>query len=166
MITIINANESSYPIIHSLAHRTWPHAFRNILSPEQIEFMLNWMYSIPSIKEQIEVKGHHFILVKKEETYLGYASYELDYKHTGSAKLHKIYVLPESQGTGAGKALMEEVIKRSKEAKSKSLLLNVNRENSAIGFYEKKGFKIIKTEDIDIGNGYFMNDFVMEMAYH
>jgi ribosomal protein S18 acetylase RimI-like enzyme len=72
-------------------------------------------------------------------------------------------VLPECQGTGAGKILMDEVIKRTADAGNKSLLLNVNRDNPALGFYKKKGFEIIKTEDIDIGNGYFMNDYVMEL---
>jgi len=39
----------------------------------------------------------------------------------------------------------------------------VNRQNNAKNFYEKLGFVVIKEEDIDIGNGYFMNDYVMEM---
>ncbi len=163
MITIVDAEESHFPIINSLAHRTWPHTFKDILSSEQISYMLEWMYSIPAIKEQVEVKRHQYILVKSGDEYFGYAAYELNYNQTGSAKLHKIYVLPESQGTGAGKALMDEVINRFRKADNKSLLLNVNRDNPAIGFYEHKGFKIIKTEDIDIGNGYYMNDFVMEL---
>ena len=45
---------------------------------------------------------------------------------------------------------------------ARSLLLNVNRHNKAISFYKKYGFDIIAEEDIDIGNGYYMNDYVME----
>jgi ribosomal protein S18 acetylase RimI-like enzyme len=41
--------------------------------------------------------------------------------------------------------------------------VNVNRHNKALHFYEKYGFKIIREEDIDIGEGYFMNDYVMEL---
>jgi ribosomal protein S18 acetylase RimI-like enzyme len=40
----------------------------------------------------------------------------------------------------------------------------VNRHNRALHFYEKQGFKIIREEDIDIGSGYFMNDYVMELT--
>jgi ribosomal protein S18 acetylase RimI-like enzyme len=58
---------------------------------------------------------------------------------------------------------MDEVINRTIIAGNKNLLLNVNRENPALGFYKKKGFEVIKTEDIDIGNGYFMNDYVMRL---
>lgn len=161
MLSIIDANPALYSVIHALAHRTWPHTFRDILSPAQIEYMLDWMYSIPSLKEQIEKKGHHFILVRNDEDFIGYASYELNYENSGNTKLHKIYVLPEMQKTGAGKALMDEVVRRSAEAGNKNLLLNVNRGNPAIGFYTKNGFEIIKTEDIDIGNGFYMNDYVM-----
>ena len=32
----------------------------------------------------------------------------------------------------------------------------------SIRFYEKLGFSVVGEEDIDIGQGYFMNDFVME----
>jgi ribosomal protein S18 acetylase RimI-like enzyme len=44
------------------------------------------------------------------------------------------------------------------------LELNVNRQNTAIGFYKKLGFKIIAEEDIPIGNGFFMNDYVMQIS--
>jgi ribosomal protein S18 acetylase RimI-like enzyme len=45
---------------------------------------------------------------------------------------------------------------------AKALQLQVNRFNKAKEFYEKLGFTVIKTADFDIGNGYFMNDYVME----
>lgn len=163
MITLIDATEEHYPVINSLAHRTWPHTFGKILTKEQIAYMLGWMYSIPSIHEQVEKKGHHYILALKEKEFVGYTSFENNYNQSSDTKLHKIYVLPECQGTGAGKVLMDEVIRRTATAGNKNLLLNVNRDNPAIGFYQKKGFEIIYTEDIDIGNGYFMNDYVMRL---
>lgn len=163
MLEIIDAQESHYPIIQSLAQQTWPHTFGKILSPDQIKYMLEWMYSISSIKDQVENKGHNYILVKTNNDFVGYASYELNYNKSTSTKLHKIYVLPQLQGTGAGKFLMTEVIKRTAAAKNRNLLLNVNRDNTAVGFYEKIGFNIIQLEDIDIGNGYYMNDYVMSM---
>lgn len=163
MITLIDATPEYYPVINSLAHRTWPHTFGKILTKDQIAYMLGWMYSIQSIQEQVEKKGHHYILVLKENEFVGYASYENNYNQTSDTKLHKIYVLPEVQGTGAGKVLMDEVIRRTAAAGNKNLLLNVNRDNPAIGFYQKKGFEIIYTEDIDIGNGYYMNDYVMRL---
>jgi ribosomal protein S18 acetylase RimI-like enzyme len=51
---------------------------------------------------------------------------------------------------------------RIKANGGKALQLNVNRNNKAIDFYKKHGFEIIREEDNDIGEGFFMNDFVME----
>ncbi|NJK96938.1 MAG: GNAT family N-acetyltransferase [Bacteroidales bacterium] len=163
MIVTTNANESLFPVIQSLAHRIWPHTFGNILSNDQIAYMLEWMYSVQSIKDQVEEKGHQYILALKDEDYIGYASFEINYNKTTDTKLHKIYVLPEFQGKGAGKVLMDEVIKRTAEAGNKNLLLNVNRDNPALDFYKNRGFEIIRVEDIDIGNGYYMNDYVMRL---
>ena len=35
---------------------------------------------------------------------------------------------------------------------------------AAINFYKKNGFQIIREEDVDIGNGYYMNDYVMSKS--
>ncbi len=77
-------------------------------------------------------------------------------------KLHKIYILATQQGKGTGKFLISHIIKTIKELGAFSLQLQVNRDNKAKFFYEKNGFTIIQEADFDIGNGFFMNDYVME----
>jgi len=57
--------------------------------------------------------------------------------------------------------LIEETESQAIKRRNNKLLLNVNRQNKARFFYEKLGFKIAYSEDIEIGNGYLMNDFVM-----
>jgi ribosomal protein S18 acetylase RimI-like enzyme len=42
----------------------------------------------------------------------------------------------------------------------------VNRDNPAIQFYQKFGFEIIDKEDIDIGNGFLMEDYVMKWSFN
>jgi ribosomal protein S18 acetylase RimI-like enzyme len=149
--------------VQSIAHRTWPTTFANILSAEQIDYMLNWMYSLEMLESQLE-KGHTFLLAEEEGKELGFAGLELNYSEGPKAKLHKIYLLPEAQGKGAGKALILEVAERARKSGQKSLLLNVNKYNQkAIEFYNRIGFQEIYKEVIDIGNGYMMDDVVMEL---
>lgn len=149
--------------VQSIALRTWPSTFANILSPEQIGYMLNWMYDLKMLETQLE-SGHTFILIEESGVELGFAGFELNYAEGPKAKLHKIYLLPEAQGKGAGKALILEVAERARKAGQKSLLLNVNKYNQkAIDFYLKMGFQEIYKEVIDIGNGYVMDDVVMEL---
>ena len=71
-------------------------------------------------------------------------------------------ILPASQGKGVGAALINSIGEIAIENKNESLLLNVNRYNKAVGFYEKVGFKVVGNEDIDIGDGFLMEDFIME----
>ncbi|MGZ5281152.1 MAG: N-acetyltransferase family protein [Bacteroidia bacterium] len=161
----INIKKAGTDHLHDIQHiaeKTWPVAYAEILSPEQMRFMLDKMYAIEALEKQMTA-GHFFLLAASGNENIGFASYELNYENTKSTKLHKLYVLPQMQGKNAGKALLNEVINSAKAADQKSLLLNVNRNNKAVDFYKKLDFSIIKEKDIDIGNGYFMNDFVMEL---
>lgn len=149
--------------VQSIAHRTWPSTFANILSPEQIGYMLNWMYDLKMLESQMD-KGHTFLIEEENGQELGFAGFEFNYAEGPKAKLHKIYLLPEAQGKGAGKALILEVAGQARQAGQKSLLLNVNKYNQkAIDFYLRFGFNEIYKEVIDIGNGYVMDDVVMEL---
>ena len=162
-MNIRQLSKAELNLVQSIAHRTWPSTFSNILSTEQIQYMLDWMYSLDMLESQMD-KGHFFLLGEEEGKELGFAGFELNYSEGPKAKLHKIYLLPEAQGKGAGKALILEVANRAKNAGQKSLLLNVNKYNqNAINFYLKMGFQEIYKEVIDIGNGYVMDDVVMEL---
>lgn len=162
MLEIIEANGSHLPVIQHIAREAWEKTYTEILSREQIEYMFDWMYSVPSMMEQMQDKGHRFLIAENEKGYTGFASFELNYKHTGRTKIHKLYVLPEVHGSGTGRALVDSVADIARAAGDTHLTLNVNRFNKAQGFYRKTGFHIIAEEDIDIGRGYLMEDYIME----
>ena len=105
-------------------------------------------------------EGVEFILIYEDDQPAGFAAFSRIQPEV--YKLHKIYVLPAQQGKGTGRFIIDEVIKAIKQVGAMALQLNVNRNNNAKLFYEKLGFVVIREEDIDIGNGYFMNDYVME----
>ena len=162
MIEISQAAKSDIPLVQQIAYQTWPATFITIISEGMMNYMLEMMYSIESLTEQIEKKGHYFILAKNNQKCVGFASYELNYKNSKTTKIHKLYVLPETQGQGVGKLLINEVAKLAKQSDNDVLSLNVNRNNPAIQFYEKFGFNKLREENEPIGGGYMMEDFVME----
>lgn len=156
---IRKAFPSDIPLIRELALRIWPGTYQDILTSEQLDYMLDLFYSNKALQEQMEQQTD-FIIVNDGESPVGFASFgPID---PGVYKLHKIYVLPSQQGKGTGRFIIEYVISEVKSKGAHALQLNVNRHNKAKHFYEKLGFVVIKEEDIDIGNGYFMNDYVME----
>jgi diamine N-acetyltransferase len=164
MIVIRPAGESDIPAIQQIAQLTWPVTYGPILPQQQLDYMLELIYSTAALEAQLQ-KGHHFLLATEEDNNVGFASYGLIEKKENDTvfKLHKIYIDPAQQGKGIGKLLLDKVINEIKQAGATQLILNVNRFNKARNFYEKLGFTVIAEEDIDIGNGYFMNDYVMRI---
>lgn len=157
---IVEATKEEIFIIKSLSDRIWPSTFRDILSQEQIAYMMEIMYSKVSLEKQMD-EGHHYILIEDGGEYLGYLSYELNYKGSDITKIHKIYILPSIQGKGLGRYFIEETGKIAAANNNNELSLNVNRFNKAIDFYKKVGFEVVGSEDIDIGNGFLMEDYIM-----
>ena len=101
-----------------------------------------------------------FIIVYEDGNPVGFASYSEEGAQRW--KLNKIYVLQNQQGKGTGKYVINYIIEEIKKKNANSLFLQVNRYNNAKAFYEKLGFMEIDFINLDIGNGYFMNDYVME----
>ena len=164
MLEIKKAGIKDIGLIQDLAFAIWPTAYGNIISPAQLNYMLDLIYSKKALTSQIENLHHRFIIVYENDTAVGFASYSP--KHAGDQlvyRLHKLYVLPNQQGKGTGKFLLNFIMVEIKSAGAKTLELNVNRHNVAFHFYTKLGFTIAREEDIDIGEGYFMNDYVMEL---
>lgn len=156
------ATPADFPTVRDIAHRTWPVTFGDILTPGQIAYMLEMMYSVAALREQTAQRGHRFIIAEDDTgTAVAYASYELAYL-PGTTKLHKLYVLPEEQGTGLGRALTAEVEAAARAAGDHVLRLDVNRDNAAAGFYERTGFTKVGAATTDIGEGYVMDDAVYE----
>lgn len=160
---IIKATTEEILVIKELAYKIWPSTYGTILSNDQIIFMLNKFYSEESIVNQIERENQQFYLLKYSGFAVGFLSFELNCKPS-ETKLQKLYVLPEMQGKGYGKLLVDFCLKNAKENQQETVFLNVNRLNKAKIFYENLGFKVIYEEDIAIGNGYLMEDFVLEIT--
>lgn len=163
MSHIALASPETLPHITDIAARTWKVAYKDILNPEQISYMLEQMYAPATLLRRLQ-QGSLFYLISEEQVPMGFAEVELNINGS-EAKLHKIYVLPEAQGKNMGLQLLDQVKAVAAEHQQKVLLLNVNRHNPAKHFYEKQGFTVLKEEDIDIGNGYYMNDYVMQYLF-
>jgi ribosomal protein S18 acetylase RimI-like enzyme len=162
MITIKKVGAGAVAEIINLANISWKPTYKHILSEPQMDYMMRLLYSPHILQKQITEKHYQFIIAMNEESNIGFASYFLINPNDITAyKLQKLYINPEQQGEGIGKKLIDFVIEDIKLKGAQSLELNVNRSNKAIQFYQKLRFEIIREEDINIGNNYFMNDYVM-----
>ncbi len=148
-------------LIRELTFLVWPQTYTPILGPVQVQYMLDKFYHPDVIAQQMQ-HGQTFIICYYNDIPAAFAAFEAI--EPGLFKLHKIYILPGHQGKGIGKFMMQYITSTISGYGATRLRLNVNRYNkSAIGFYEKIGFKNLGDEDINIGGGYFMNDHILEL---
>ena len=145
-------------IVRNLAYKIWPVVYKEMISQDQISYMLNWMYAKETL-QNAHISGDFFYAYYREEEAVGFIHL---HPNQNTMKLQKIYILPEYQKLGIGKIFIGFCERLCRDKRFEELELQVNRENSAVNFYLKNGFTIIKEEDFDIGNGFLMNDFIMK----
>jgi len=161
--SIRKATPEDVAVIHQLALDIWPRAFEQILTGEQTSYMMQMMYA-PAVLEKEMERGVEFYILRYDGTDMGYTA--IEQKAPGSWKLHKIYLSQTLHGKGIGKFQLRSMEALVKGYGAQELWLNVNRQNKAVDFYRSQGYEVIGTEDIDIGNGYFMNDYQMRKKLH
>ena len=155
-------DSKDFETIRKIAFETWPNAYGKIVTQEQLDYMLDKIYAIDSLQQQQENLGHRFIVaVDENNAAIGFASFSTYENQNNHHRLHKLYVLPNQQQKGIGKLLLESIYSEIRKKGNGSIELNVNRYNNALVFYQKLGYEILKEEDIDIGEGFFMNDYVL-----
>lgn len=157
MLTLKPATEKDFLIIEKLAHTIWYKHYVPIVGLAQVDYMLAKMYTQLALQKQLE-EGQQFYIVINDENESGFIS--ISSSNSKDLLLHKFYILQEKQNTGLGTLVFKQLIE--KLYSPETIRLTVNRQNfKSINFYFKLGFKIEAVKDFDIGNNYFMNDFVM-----
>ena len=161
--TVRQATIEDCGLIHSLAWEVFPQTYRHILSPEQTAYLMHWMYDVDSLRRQMEHEGHVYFLAYAGSEPVGYVSIRRETEEV--VHLEKIYVLPRYQGAHAGGFLFRHAVAKARELfpDAQAMELNVNRSNPALDFYRHMGMRIDREGDFDIGNGFYMNDYIMRL---
>lgn len=159
-ISITKANESDLTAIANLADIIWREHYTPIIGPEQVEYMLAKFQSVSAMSQQLS-EGVDYYSLWLDDLLIGYLSF---YTEGDVLFLSKIYVLSQLRGQGIGQQAVEFVKQQAQSKGLERIQLTVNKYNTgSITAYERMGFK--KTEEIvmDIGGGFVMDDYVMEL---
>ena len=171
MFTYRRATTDDIELVRSIAKVAFPATYSTIISAEQIDYMMEWMYSAKKLQQ--EISGNiTYLLAEVDGRTVGYLSFGPDEGAAAALSaaapgqgrlfhLHKIYLLPEAQGGGNGKRLFMAGEREMRLAGATAFELNVNRGNPALGFYRHLGMQLSRSGDFDIGGGFFMNDHIM-----
>lgn len=165
-LTITVARVSDIPEIKSLSDIMFRAAYADFLSSGQIEYMLENMYTEKSFADIVSDPDKALFVALECDRKIGYLSVCRD-GNTPSGHplfhLQRIYLLPECQGKGYGRDMFTFLVNYLKDICPETkfrIELNVNRRNRAVGFYEAMGMYCSRTEDIEIGEGYMMEDYI------
>ena len=160
MLTIRRATEADCGLIRSLADEVFPATYRGIITPSQTAYMMEWMYGPEVLAREMRGEFAWFVASADGEP-CGYLS--VQHESEDLFHLQKIYVLPRFQGLGAGEFLFRHAVAyiRSLHPAPCRMELNVNRNNRALHFYEKMGMRKLREGDFPIGDGFYMNDYIM-----
>jgi ribosomal protein S18 acetylase RimI-like enzyme len=156
------ATTEDLPEIAALAREIWHDHYPGIIPVAQIEYMLDWMYSLRQMEHELVRESVRYLRLLVEGRLVGFAAYGPT-SDTAVMKLHKLYVHSRQQRRGLGRLLLRHVEEGTRAAAGRRLTLNVNKRNvNAIAAYLKHGFIIRESMVADIGRGFVMDDYVME----
>ena len=160
-VTLCPADERGIPEIQRLADEIWRRHYPGIISDGQIEYMLATGYSTSALRKFFILPDAGAAIARKDGSSIAFAAW-YPIGTSSMLKLDKLYVLPQHQRGGAGRALIEYVVARARAGNYEAVTLNVNRGNAtAIAAYERCGFSIRERGDFPIGGGFVMEDYVM-----
>lgn len=155
------SNDAGLETIRGLAEKIWPQTFAPILPPDQIPYMMRMMYDLEVLRREL-AGGIRWETVSVDGIPSGYLSWGPCEGKPGTAKVHKVYLLPERQGRGIGQAMLDHVAGCCREEGYGRLLLAVNKRNErAIRAYRRNGWRVDSARVKDIGGGFVMDDWLM-----
>ena len=147
--------------VANLADEIWHECFPGIISEGQIDYMVNKFQSLEAMIKQIEEQKYSYFAVRENGDLCGY--FAVKPEEDSRLFLSKLYLRLDRRGRGLATDMLRRVFEEERRYGNKSVYLTVNKYNDrAIDIYIHSGFKVIDETVTDIGEGYVMDDFIME----
>lgn len=154
-------DQNSIVVLSALATKIVREHFDPIIGKAQNDYMLQKFQTADAITEQLRQGYEYYFVCDEQKQHIGFLAF---YPRQQELYLSKFYLEKEQRGNGYAKAMLQFVIECAQKAGLNTIVLNVNRDNTAIYAYEHLGFQKIGEEKNDIGEGFYMDDYVF--AYH
>lgn len=159
-MNIILVEEDLLPLLSFFAKDVFIDYYTKLIGKEQSLYMADKFLSEEAIQELVN-NGAIFKLVLDNNEPIGFIEY---IKEKDKVFLSKLYVRKDKRGKGIGRFMLNDCIDYTKNNNLNKIYLTVNKGNSqSIKKYDHIGFKQIDAVVNDIGNGYVMDDYIMQL---
>lgn len=156
-IKVVNQEQAN--IVETLANEIWHEYYDLIIGKHQIDYMLEKFQSKQAILTQIRENSYYY-LISEKNNYIGYLSFIPKERHLF---LSKLYLKSSSRGKGYGRKIFGFIESFAVNNNLSRITLTVNKNNlDSINIYKKVGFNIVDSVVNDIGNGFYMNDYIFQ----
>ncbi|MEH6452409.1 MAG: GNAT family N-acetyltransferase [Psychromonas sp.] len=156
VLTLEQVNE-----VYELARVIWTEHYTPIIGLAQVKYMLERLHSADIIQTEVNQQNKHYYLIYNGQKAIGYIGFSIEQSHLF---LSKIYVLSSERGNGIGKHALAFIAEQARSNHLTKISLTVNKNNSnSITAYQKTGFTITGDVCSDIGEGYVMDDYQMQL---
>lgn len=143
-----------------MAARIWTEHYTPIIGAAQVAYMVEQFQSVPAVTRQLEREGYEYFLMDSGGQTAGYLGIQ---PADGKLFLSKLYLDAPFRGKKLARRALEYLVNICKRRGLSVIWLTVNRHNDgSIAAYHALGFQTVRTQAADIGNGYVMDDYIME----
>ncbi len=159
-ILVPATDPSRIETIARLARAIWTDHYVPVIGKEQTDYMLDRFQSAEAIRSQIELESVLYFLIAPDGQPAGYVAVQ---PRENDLFLSKFYIEKSRRGQGLGKAALRRIEQMAEELHKPAITLTVNRRNSSsIAAYSRFGFRITDRIVTDIGDGFAMDDYIMQ----
>ena len=163
MIATLRAlSEADIEPVMAVGRRIWVSHYVPILGQAQVDYMVGMRFTADYLRRYLDAPDRWLDVLWLGGEPVGYCAYALT-ASPDELKLEQLYLLPELHGRGLGGQLLRHVTERAASLGSRTMMLQVNKQNTgSLGLYKKMGFAVREEAVFDIGHGFVMDDFIME----
>lgn len=144
-----------------LASAIWHEYFAPLLSAEQIDYMVQQYQSLEALTRAVRQEDYTYFLGYEGEELVGYCGVKPD---GDRLFLSKLYLRSDMRGKHLSTLLLNRAVELAKKESKRAIYLTCNKYNThSLDVYHAKGFRDIDAVVTDIGHGFVMDDYILQL---
>jgi len=160
---MIIADVHDSPLISAMAKEICFKYYNPIVDNSLVKYYVETFQSEEAIHRQIEKEGYIYSFIIHNDEKVGYYSVRAENDHL---LMSKLYLKEECRGKGLGSKAIDDILDYGHSIGMNCVYLHVNKNNiPSINIYKSKGFEIVKYDDSEIGDGFRLDDYIMEYRF-
>jgi ribosomal protein S18 acetylase RimI-like enzyme len=137
VVTVRRATAEDVEAVRAVGHATWPSTYGPIRGEQYVRDGLARWWSTDAVRRSIDGAARTYVAEDTDGVIVGCSVVG---ERDGGPFVHKLYVVPDAQRSGAGRALLDAVVDDLPDDAVAVQLDHAEGNDRAHAFYERQGF--------------------------